>query len=386
MNNKLQSFLDRYDKLPPEIREALFSAATADKVFEIGKKHGLLIDKVGILSSEIGMLMIGITHPREFVGSLSISLNLSANDARKIAHDINMEILAPLHDHLLKLHNMAESEKISYADGPGMSIGMPTPVDSDNIKPRIVPSSFDDIKIQLQHIIERENGGEPAVKTVPIQTVATPAAITATPPVPDISVMPKPTYKSIDPYRESPEEAPFAEIKMESSLSASLHNKIAPATPSKFSFGSLRKDAPEKMPESVPTPTPYRSGVFQKRPQNSPFEEMQQREAESKPIPQAPAPAPSAAEAPAKGHVTTPGGFRGFRMSEGGNLAHLREQTSEAVAAPYSLPRSTPAPAPTVRIPVVAPAPTEQDIAKKGAVKPISQQSSSSDAYREPLQ
>lgn len=373
MHATQEEILEKYRKLPKEVRDVIFADNTSDKMFELGHKYNLHVDKIGALADEVGDLILGFSHPKDFVNNLTSALGLKAEDARKIAQDVNNDILVPIHDHLLTIHNMQESEKISFADGPGMSIGTPTPSDSpQNKSASVIPASFDDLKIELQRTIEREGGSTPNLKSVPIQTVAT------TP-----LTQPKPTYKSVDPYREAPEETPSIEKNMRSPLSASQNTKPTPVSPSKFSFGSPRKDIPEKTSEPMPTPTPYRSGVFQKKPQNSPFEEMQRRESKPKPLPQTPVPATSTAETPAKGHVTTPGGFRGFRMSEGGNLAHLREQTSEA--APYTLPKNTSIPAPAVRIPVVAPTPTEQDIAKKEAVKPISQQSNGSDPYREPI-
>lgn len=105
MNTPEQNLLERYQKLPQVLKDAIFAEATADKVFNIGKQRGLTIDKIGEMAKEIGYVMLGITKPNEFVGNLQKALGVSKNDARAITADTNKEIFYPIREHLRGLHN-----------------------------------------------------------------------------------------------------------------------------------------------------------------------------------------------------------------------------------------------------------------------------------------
>lgn len=421
-NENLQPFLDRYDKLPPEIKEAIFSAATADKVFDIGKKYNFLIDKMGVLSSEIGLLMIGVTHPRDFVSDLSANLKISLADAKKIAHDVNEAILMPIHDKLREIHNMAAGEKISFEEGPGM---VPTPtsstVPSRSIGAAAKPSSFEDLKTELQSMIERDERSVENSTPIKIKTQTPPrqdSGQAPVPPNPPSTSSGQAAYKTIDPYREPIDETnPKAQGK--ESAPPKTQN-LKPETPAgKFSFG-----VPPALqtPPREPTPNPYRSGVLQKHEARN----MEHKTNDKRPEPVTPQPPQQNSEQvptfkstsptfttpsdkdsgkPPEGHLNTPTGFRGFRMKPEENLSHLREikdanhesgimnQGTKTPVAPKPLlpaiPRQNSGQAPDVlkkdlsNAPVATP-PSEQEIAKKEAEKPISQLSRS-DPYREPL-
>ena len=53
-NNTKQQLLERYQKLPEDLKEAIFSVETTEIIQKISKKYGLLIDKMGELASETG--------------------------------------------------------------------------------------------------------------------------------------------------------------------------------------------------------------------------------------------------------------------------------------------------------------------------------------------
>ena len=46
---KEKEITDRYLNLPEDVQKALFATTTSDAIFEVGKKHGLAIDKMGEL-------------------------------------------------------------------------------------------------------------------------------------------------------------------------------------------------------------------------------------------------------------------------------------------------------------------------------------------------
>ena len=103
-----QQIAQMYDNLPEDLKDAIFSVDTTSLVNMIGKKHGLAIDKIGDLANETGMVMLGVTHPNDFIGNLTDRLDVDKEKARIIAQEINEQIFKPVRESLRKIHNMRE--------------------------------------------------------------------------------------------------------------------------------------------------------------------------------------------------------------------------------------------------------------------------------------
>ena len=101
-----QQIDQRYDDLPEDLKDAIFSVDTTSLVNMIGKKHGLAIDKIGDLANETGMVMLGVTHPNEFIANLAERLDVDKEKARAIAQEINEQIFKKVRESLRKIHNM----------------------------------------------------------------------------------------------------------------------------------------------------------------------------------------------------------------------------------------------------------------------------------------
>lgn len=106
----------QYEKLPSALKDALFSADVAEKMFEIGKKHGLTIEKTGFAAEETGFVILGLLPPREFAASLSKRLDITMDKAQVIASDINHQIFFPLREILKTTHQIEISEGAIYSE------------------------------------------------------------------------------------------------------------------------------------------------------------------------------------------------------------------------------------------------------------------------------
>lgn len=121
---------ERYEALPEVLKEAMFSADVAQNMFEIGKKHGLTIEKTGITAEETGLVILGLRAPAEFASSLSRALDISEDAARTIASDISHEIFFPLRQALKDAHQIkvGDEEIMRPASAPApRSAPMPVP-------------------------------------------------------------------------------------------------------------------------------------------------------------------------------------------------------------------------------------------------------------------
>lgn len=108
MNYTKDQLHDAFDQLPQEIREAIVSVDTSEKVQTIAKKHSLHIDQTGELGEEIGFAMMGLTHPTEFVKNIKDRLEIDNKIAEDIASDVNEEIFLPIKSSLQKMHDKKE--------------------------------------------------------------------------------------------------------------------------------------------------------------------------------------------------------------------------------------------------------------------------------------
>ena len=114
-----QQLEERYQKLPPPLKDAVLSPDTADKIFEIGKKNGLSIEQIGILAEETGRIILGLTRPGEFAGSLKERLSVSDAVSQALAADINHEILFPLREILQATHQVEiKDSQVSVGGAP----------------------------------------------------------------------------------------------------------------------------------------------------------------------------------------------------------------------------------------------------------------------------
>lgn len=105
-----EELVNRYEKLPQALKDAIFSEVNAEKMYALGKRNGLTIDQMGSVTSETGYVILGIAHPKDFVRNLKQKLNIDQEKVRQIAEDINREIFRPIREHLKDLYKLADLE------------------------------------------------------------------------------------------------------------------------------------------------------------------------------------------------------------------------------------------------------------------------------------
>ncbi len=103
-----EQLMDFYKKLPKDLQEAILSVDSAEKIRAIGEKYHLAIDKMGEMADETGLVMLGLTSPREFIPNLASRLNVDKEMARKIAEEINGQVFVRVRESLKKVHAIKE--------------------------------------------------------------------------------------------------------------------------------------------------------------------------------------------------------------------------------------------------------------------------------------
>lgn len=113
------NFQENFQKLPTDIKTAIYSVETSQVIEQIADKHHLLIDKMGVLAEETGLVMLGATHPKDFIRNLSDKLGVDRETARKVADDVNQQIFSKVRESLRALHGVADEKEANKNDQNG---------------------------------------------------------------------------------------------------------------------------------------------------------------------------------------------------------------------------------------------------------------------------
>ncbi len=207
-----EQLLEMYRKLPHDLQDAIFSVDTAEAIRAIGEKNKLMIDKIGELADETGLVMLGLSSPSQFIPHLSERLGVSRELAKTIGQEINEKIFLAIRESLKKVHGTEEVEAPAPPPSPTPP-SIPTPLQTP---PEAKPAgiTLKPTTLGLPKVKESVATATPP-PAVPIPTA--PPAIT-TPPMPPAPPMPPPEIfrspaqvvekvekvegKKTDPYRE----------------------------------------------------------------------------------------------------------------------------------------------------------------------------------------
>ena len=109
MEHTTQQLEEKYRSLPEDLKGAMTEIKTAETIHDIGKKYNLHIDQIGDLADEIGLTMLGLTKPDDFVTHTKNRLQIDQNIAEQIGREVNEQIFLPIRESLQKLHEQKEA-------------------------------------------------------------------------------------------------------------------------------------------------------------------------------------------------------------------------------------------------------------------------------------
>ena len=99
---------ERFDRLPKELQAALSSNEIHEKIRDIGEDQGLMIDQVGELVDQVGLVILGVAKSSDFVADTSRRLSINSDRAQRIAEKINTEIFENLKNELTERESSPE--------------------------------------------------------------------------------------------------------------------------------------------------------------------------------------------------------------------------------------------------------------------------------------
>ncbi len=282
---KKEELEEQFKKLPEVLKDALLSVEGADKLYEIGKKFGLTTEKRGAAAGETGLVIMGLTKPREFVQALASTLIVDADTAKKIASEINHQIFYPLREALRSAHQVEMTEEEIQKSEVLVRHAVVSPPKTQESQPPPASSRVSPIDLRQQKPSAISSAAATAVPPSPAPVPKKPE--TPKPPAQEIKpagspvtpAVPPPPKKSpyggFDPYREGresstrnaaeekPTPSPFGASKvppLDLRQSGRDQQQAKPAAPDPLKreediFSALRRSpAPEKKPETTAAP------------------------------------------------------------------------------------------------------------------------------------
>lgn len=98
-------FWKLYEKLPQELKDALWAEETGNNIYEICKRHGVE-ENLGEIVEYVGRALIGVLPPEDFQETLEKELKLEKEVAKKVAQEINRFVFYPVKTSLEELYKI----------------------------------------------------------------------------------------------------------------------------------------------------------------------------------------------------------------------------------------------------------------------------------------
>lgn len=94
-----------YEKLPQELKDALFAEETGDYIYQICQKNKIG-NKTANITDYVGHVLIGVLPPEDFQENLEKELKIKRDVAKKVAQEINRFVFYPVRPILEQLYKI----------------------------------------------------------------------------------------------------------------------------------------------------------------------------------------------------------------------------------------------------------------------------------------
>ncbi len=132
-----EQLLEAYDRVPRPIRAFIANSELPPIITELGTKHGLHVDTVGILGDLITKTLLGFVRPEVLPGMLTMQLHISEQTTSSLLSDINERVFVPLQK---RVRDAAEEEQQEQElEKELRESAPPEPVPTAPTKPEPIP-------------------------------------------------------------------------------------------------------------------------------------------------------------------------------------------------------------------------------------------------------
>jgi len=95
-----------YEKLPEELKEAVFAEETANNIDDICTRNGIEDNRISEIARYTGRVLMGVLPPEDFQETLEKELKLEKDLAKKVSQEINRFIFYPVKASLEELYKI----------------------------------------------------------------------------------------------------------------------------------------------------------------------------------------------------------------------------------------------------------------------------------------
>lgn len=105
MKNFIQKYNieDAFKELPPENQQALLESTWEKQLWDITKKHGMLIDESENIAKEVGLVLLGVEPTHDLQDNIERHADISSTLAATLIREINLMIFIPMRDKIQEL-------------------------------------------------------------------------------------------------------------------------------------------------------------------------------------------------------------------------------------------------------------------------------------------
>ena len=98
-----EQFWKLYEKLPQELKDALFAEETGNNIYEICERNGIS-ENLDQIVEYVGQVLVGVLPPDEFQETLEKEMGIEKDLAKKVTQEINRFIFYPVKPLLEELY------------------------------------------------------------------------------------------------------------------------------------------------------------------------------------------------------------------------------------------------------------------------------------------
>jgi len=101
-----EQFWKLYEKLPQELKGAIFSEETAESILDICSRNGIEDERISEIARHIGRVLLGILPPTDFQETLEEELSLEREIAKGISEEVERYIFHPVKAELEEIYKI----------------------------------------------------------------------------------------------------------------------------------------------------------------------------------------------------------------------------------------------------------------------------------------
>lgn len=98
-----KQFWQLYEKLPQELKDAIFAEETGNDIYDICKRNEI-VENLDQVVEYVGQVLLGVLPPAEFQETLEREMKLKKEKAKKVAQEINRFIFYPVKSSLEEVY------------------------------------------------------------------------------------------------------------------------------------------------------------------------------------------------------------------------------------------------------------------------------------------